>query len=288
MKLINRNAMVAAGILMLAAGATGCSVFKPVKTYEGSGKGLQGWIMSEQEDVKDDADKVSGKVKDMAESVEKNVGRAEEKTQKEVDNAMDKSVEETEVKKSQQNSAVLDGDWAIMEVLGKKAVGETPPCIKFVPSENRMYGNNGCNVMNATYKADYADGSLQFGNIATTMMMCGQTDITDVEVGQALGMTVRYTIDTADSDATMRLYDAAGKVVMTLMHRDFHFLDGTWKVVAIDGEKVDIDGMKLALDVDEKRMHGNTGCNIINGEFETDMDTANSISLSRICMTLME
>lgn len=283
MKFINKNAVVAAGIMMLAAGATGCSVFKPVKTYEGSGKGLQGWIVSEHEDVEAAADKVSGKAKDVAETVEKTADKVEHKTQV----AVDKVAEETGLKQSQQTSSVLEGDWAIMNVLGKKAVGETPPCIKFVPAENRMYGNNGCNVMNATYSADYAAKKLQFGNIATTMMMCGQTDITDVEVGQALGMTVRYSIDTADSDATLRFYDAAGKEVMTLMQRDFHFLDGTWKVVAIDGEKVDIDGMKLALDVDEKRMHGNTGCNIINGEFETDMDTANSISFSKIGMTRM-
>lgn len=45
--------------------------------------------------------------------------------------------------------------------------------------------------------------------------------------------------------------------------------------------------MKLALDVDEKKMHGNTGCNIINGVLDTDMDTANSISFSGIAMTRM-
>ncbi len=74
---------------------------------------------------------------------------------------------------------------------------------------------------------------------------------------------------------------------MELMHRDFHFLDGTWAVETIDGEKVNIKGMKVALDVDEKKMHGNTGCNIINGELETDMDAANSISFSKIGMTRM-
>lgn len=71
------------------------------------------------------------------------------------------------------------------------------------------------------------------------------------------------------------------------MHRDFHFLDGTWAVKSIDGEPVNIDGMKIALDVDENKLHGNTGCNIINGTLETDMDAANSISFSKIGMTRM-
>ena len=90
-----------------------------------------------------------------------------------------------------------------------------------------------------------------------------------------------------DEETIMCFFDAGGKQVMELMHRDFHFLDGSWAVTAIDGEKVNIEGMKIALDVDEKRMHGNTGCNIINGELETDMDAANSISFSKIGMTRM-
>lgn len=119
-------------------------------------------------------------------------------------------------------------------------------------------------------------------------MLCAESNITDAEIGEALGLTVRYTIeDGKNSESILRFFDAGGREVMELMHRDFHFLDGTWAVVAIDGEKVNIDGMKVALDVDEKKMHGNTGCNIINGELETDMDAANSISFSKIAMTRM-
>lgn len=286
MFLINKNHIVTAGIVLMAAGLSGCSVFKPAKTYEGSGKGLQGWIVTEQDDAEHAAVKVGEKIseagKDVSETLDDAAGKLAQNTTKVIDKVSDK-----DGCKPSPDAAVLSGDWAIMEVLGKRAVGETPPCIKFVPSENRMYGNNGCNVMNASYNVDYAARTIRFGNIATTMMLCGQTDITDVEVGQALGMTAKYSVNTDDSDATMRFYDEKGKEVMKLMHRDFHFLDGTWNVIAINGEKVDIDGMKLALDVDEKRMHGNTGCNIINGELETDMETANSISFSKIGMTRM-
>lgn len=269
MKLRNNNVIIAAAGLFLALGASGCSIFKPSSNPEGSGKGLQGWVESE----KSDAGKVTSKEEKAAKAeAEKVLAKVDEKLQ--------------QIAEVQEKGA-LSGDWAIEMVLGKKAVGETAPFIKFVPSENRIYGNNGCNIINGQYTTSYADKTISFSNLATTMMLCGQSNITDVEIGEALGLTVRYTVEDSDSESILRFYDAGGNEVMELMHRDFHFLDGTWAVTAIDGEKVNIEGMKVALDVDEKRMHGNTGCNIINGELETDMDAANSISFSKIGMTRM-
>ena len=273
--MINRNnsILVAALGLAMLMGASSCSIFKPSSNNEGSGKGLQGWIETGKDDVKtikDKTEKESSKVK-------KDTEAAMEK--------VDKKLEE--IANSQVNGN-LAGDWAIETVLGKKAVGETSPFIKFVPGENRIYGNNGCNILNGIYVASNQNKTISFSNLATTMMMCGQSNITDVEIGEALGLTVRYTIEKSkDSESVLIFYDAGGKEVMQLMHRDFHFLDGTWAVIKIDGEDVNIPEMKLALDVDEKKMHGNTGCNIINGELETDMDAANSISFSKIGMTRM-
>ena len=261
----------------LTLGASGCSVFKPSSNQEGSGKGLQGWVESEKlaaaEDVKRaKADAEKGAQAAKAEA-EKAMAKADGKLQEIAEGS---------------TSGSLAGDWAIETVLGKKAVGETAPYIKFVPGENRIYGNNGCNIINGQYKAESGAGTISFGHLATTMMLCGSNNITDAEIGEALGLTVGYTIEAgADDESILRFFDAGGKEVMKLMHRDFHFLDGTWAVKEIDGEPVNIEGMKVALDVDEKRLHGNTGCNIINGELETDMDAANSISFSKIGMTRM-
>ncbi len=264
-----------ATMMLSAVVMNSCSIFKPSDS-EKSDKGLQGWYESGKDNTVSTgkATTTGGKnnSKPTVSEAEKATSKVDEKL-KEIANA---HVE-----------GAISGDWAIEQVLGKTAVGETAPFIKFVPSENRLYGNNGCNTMSGEYKSDAADKTISFGNIATTMMLCAKTGITDVEIGQALAQTKRYTIDTSKSDNLLYFYDAADKVVMKLMHRDFHFLDGTWAVEKINGEKVGVDGMKLALDVDEKRMHGNTGCNIINGELETDMDAANSISFSGIIMTRM-
>ncbi|MDE7421281.1 MAG: META domain-containing protein [Muribaculaceae bacterium] len=276
MKISNNKIMIAALGLEMSIGISGCYILRPSSDGEGSGKGLQGWVESE----KADAEKAAKAVKDESKKVAK-------EAKKDADKAMSKVNDKIEHIADAQNNP-LSGDWAVEKVLGKKAVGETAPFIKFVPGEQRIYGNNGCNIINGAYKTSVADKTIAFSNLATTMMLCADSNITDVEIGQALGMTVRYAIENGDNtDSILKFYDAEGKEVMELMHRDFHFLDGTWAVITIDGEKVNISGMKLALDVDEKKMHGNTGCNIINGELETDMDAANSISFSKIAMTRM-
>lgn len=277
MKIRNSNVKIAALGFALAIGVSGCSVFKPSSDREGSGKGLQGWVESEKSAAADD-------VKTAKADAEKGAKAAKEEAEKalaKVDGKLQQIAEGD-------NAAPLSGDWAIETVLGKKAVGESAPFIKFVPDANRIYGNNGCNIINGSYIADSSAKTISFGQLATTMMLCATNNITDAEIGEALGLTVSYSMESgADDESILKFFDAGGKQVMELMHRDFHFLDGTWAVISIDGEKVNVEGMKVAFDVDEKRMHGNTGCNIINGELETDMDAANSISFSKIGMTRM-
>lgn len=182
---------------------------------------------------------------------------------------------------------VVKGDWAIEKVAGKPAIGETAPYLKFVPSEKRVYGNNGCNVINASYTYNPADSTLSFSHLASTMMMCHLEGITDAEIGQALDATRYYTWRLSGDDYYLTFYNENREAVMELMHQNFQFLNGTWLVKEIDGQPVNVPDMKLVIDVDEGRLHGNTGCNIINGTLETDMDAANSISFQKIGMTRM-
>ena len=182
---------------------------------------------------------------------------------------------------------IVKGDWAIESVNGKKAIGETAPYLKFVPGEKRVYGNNGCNVINASYQYNPADSTLSFSNLLSTMMACGMEGITDAEINAALGEAQYYTWNLNGDNYYMTLYNSERKEVMELMHQNFQFLNGTWLVKEIDGQAVNVPDMKLVIDVDEGKLHGNTGCNIINGTLDTDMDAANSISFQSIGMTRM-
>ncbi|MDE6771887.1 MAG: META domain-containing protein [Muribaculaceae bacterium] len=185
------------------------------------------------------------------------------------------------------SKGILKGDWAIETVNGKKAVGETAPFIKFVPDQKRIYGNNGCNIINGGYEYNPADSTLTFSKVISTMMACGMPDITDIEVNAALGSTHYYSWRLDGDDYYLTFYDADRNEVMALMHQNFQFLNGTWAVIEIGGVAVNVPDMKLVIDVDEGKVHGNTGCNILNGSLETDMDAANSISFQSIGLTRM-
>lgn len=182
---------------------------------------------------------------------------------------------------------IVKGDWAIETVMGKPAVGEKAPYIKFVPSEKRIYGNNGCNVINGEYAANPKDSTISFSNVACTMMMCHMEGLTDYEINTALGATKYYSWRVEGTDYHLTFYNENRTPVMTLMHQNFEFLNGTWRVAKIHDKTMNIEGMQLVIDIDENKLHGNTGCNIINGAIEVDMDKPNSISFSRIGMTRM-
>lgn len=183
----------------------------------------------------------------------------------------------------------IEGDWSIEEVMGKEAVGEKAPFLKFAdtPQGKKMYGNNGCNTLNAGYTYNPQDSTLQFDNVLTTMMLCGKPGITDQEITQAVNNTRYYNVSENEDYNYLKLYDENHNLLMVLMHQNFNFLNGKWKVVKIDDQPINVAEMVLVFDVDEKKVHGNTGCNVMNGSFETDMDTPNSISFSNLAVTMM-
>ncbi|MDE7413205.1 MAG: META domain-containing protein [Muribaculaceae bacterium] len=181
----------------------------------------------------------------------------------------------------------VKGDWAIETVNGKEAVGEKAPYLRFSPSEKMVYGNNGCNYIHGSYRYDPSTKSLSFGDMASTMMMCGLSGITDTEINVALSQVTNYSWEARDNEYYLFLYDAEGNDVITLMHQNFDFLNGTWAVKEIEDTPIDDPDMKMVIDVDEGKIHGNTGCNRFNGSLEIDMEEANSISFSSFATTRM-
>lgn len=183
---------------------------------------------------------------------------------------------------------VVTGDWTIEEVNGSPTVGETTPFMKFVPSEKRIYGNNGCNTINASYQYNQEEKTLSFSNVATTMRLCAAPGLTDLDINAALANTTNYSWDHHDDEYYLYFRDENGVVLMRLMHQNFDFLNGTWQVVAIEEEPVNNPEMRLVIDVDGGKIHGNTGCNILNGTMDIDMETANTLSFQDIITTQME
>lgn len=67
-------------------------------------------------------------------------------------------------------------------------------------------------------------------------------------------------------------------------------IDGEWKIKEVNGEAIP-SGMEtppfIAFDVKKKTIHGNAGCNLINGGFETVTGNPKRISFPEVASTMM-
>lgn len=185
------------------------------------------------------------------------------------------------------SKGMVKGDWAIEEVNGREAIGEEKPFMKFDNETKMVYGNNGCNSFSGSYAYNPKDSTISFSNMATTMRLCGKEGITDIQINLAMDAARYYSWEVKDSNYYVYLLNGDRQKVMTLMHRNFDFLNGVWRVTRINQKPINEPDMKLVIDVAEGKLHGNTGCNILNGVLNTDMNGDSSICFSSIATTRM-
>lgn len=181
----------------------------------------------------------------------------------------------------------IGGDWIIEKVFGNPAKGQDTPFLKFDPATRMVYGSNGCNTVNATYRNNPADSTLSFDGMISTMRACPDAEVSETAINQALGMTARYIWSVRGDRHFLELYDAGMQPLMTLARQSFEFLNGAWKVSAIEGTRVDNDKMQLVFDMAEMKIHGNTGCNVLNGSIVTDMAREGALSFQNMATTRM-
>lgn len=180
---------------------------------------------------------------------------------------------------------ILDGEWTIAEVNGRKVTGEERPYITFSTSEKRIYGSNGCNIINGDYTIDDTN-TLSFGNLLTTQRACADAPF-EYEINQALDKVRTYSVEKKGNEYYLSLLDSHNHRIMTLRKHNMDFLNGAWRVKSIKGKKVDNDNVQLVIDIPELKLHGNTGCNILNGSLWIDPDKTYSIQFQQIGTTRM-
>lgn len=181
----------------------------------------------------------------------------------------------------------IAGDWLIETVGGQTVSGQDTPFLKFDPATRMVYGNNGCNTINANYANNAKDSTLTFDNMITTMRLCADQTPSEMVINEAIAATAYYNWTLKDSRYTLRFYNADHKPLMTLARQDFDFLNGSWRVAQIEGVNVKNEDMNLVLDIDEMKIHGNTGCNVLNGSIVTDMAVQGAISFQDLATTRM-
>lgn len=188
------------------------------------------------------------------------------------------------------SSVDLAGEWNIVEVNGEKITAENLPYLGMDMKEKRIYGNAGCNRMMGSLDFDSIQpGKIHFASVATTRMMCPDME-TERKVVEALDKVAGYE----ETKSGLSLNDSDGKQIMKLEKRlqpevSVKDLEGEWNIVSV--YNFELGGMEkapfLAFNVVEKRVHGNAGCNVINGGFEQEADKASSLRFTQMISTMM-
>jgi heat shock protein HslJ len=106
----------------------------------------------------------------------------------------------------------LSGTWQILSVNGitvvKKDAGKEMPFLDFNTTTNTVTGTTGCNRLNG--KATISNSSINFGPLATTMMLCPNAQY-ERPILQALIGNLSYTYEQGIISISKE-----GRIMMTL------------------------------------------------------------------------
>ena len=169
---------------------------------------------------------------------------------------------------STKNAATLSsisGEWNIIEVNGTAVVpapGQEFPYIGFDPKTGK----------------------------ASTRMACPDMTVEN-NVLSALNKVKKYKKLGKENIA---LCGASNRPIVVLQKKEsvskLSDLEGKWIISEAAGEAIP-DGMEkqpfIEFNIAEKRLHGNAGCNLINGAFQVDDENPSAISFPQVISTMM-
>lgn len=194
---------------------------------------------------------------------------------------------------------IVYGKWTISEAAGKaiKASDEEPerPYIVFDsmavnPFLIKFYANTGCNTVNGRMALTDGGHLAKAGEFASTMRLCPDAE-NEADIIDALNTAARFRVEKVGNNYMLYIYNTAGTNTMTMRKNDMGFLDGAWDVIAIPPIEVKSDDlpdpMQLVFDMTEARLHGNTGCNVLNAGISTDIDHPNALTITNPLTTRM-
>lgn len=117
------------------------------------------------------------------------------------------------------STSELNGEWKITEVNGQNITKTKNPneaFIGFDVAKKSMYGSTSCNSFFGELNADANKGTISFGNVGSTRMMCEDIK-TEEQVLKAVNETKSYELK---GSKKLTLKSADGKVLMTLQKRN--------------------------------------------------------------------
>ena len=180
----------------------------------------------------------------------------------------------------------IAGEWVIISV-GDTAIDrdEGMPYIIFEPSSGMFYAYNGCNNLSGSFTLTDKD-QLILGPGPSTMKYCADVKF-DHQINVVLGTEgIRLKISHNGPETFLDVCHN-NQSIMRLRRGDLSFLNGNWAVEAINGlDQLEVEAT-LFIDIDQHRIHGNTGCNYFNGDIYLDHRIGNAVDFSNLGITRM-
>ena len=163
----------------------------------------------------------------------------------------------------------LYGEWDIVMLRNKKKVYTLERAYVYldVAGGNKVYGNNGCNTINGTFQL--SGNNLKFNDFISTEESCRNVT-NEKTIMHALADTRRFTLETQYNAQYLNLMNSKGNVVLVLKRHNLDAMNGPWLVKEINSENVSELNMRVVIDAVMQTIHGDTGCNIINGIITLD------------------
>lgn len=114
--------------------------------------------------------------------------------------------------------SAIGGEWDVVEINGtsvEPVEDQTSAFIGFDVQKNLVYGSAGCNRLTGGLNADAKAGTIDFGAMACTRMMCKDMKTEDMLL-EALGKVTNYKVN---GDGSMTLGNDSSKSLVVLKKR---------------------------------------------------------------------
>ena len=182
----------------------------------------------------------------------------------------------------------LQGEWVVYSINGILTTGDERPYVIF--DDSTMYANNGCNTINAQYHITNGKKGLSFSNQLSTQRYCNETEAPyEQGFNTALNSSHNIAFEERGNEYYLCFFSNTGATLMELRKANIDFFNGIWRITKIngDGGKCKNKNYTLAIDMIDKKVHGQLACNIVNGDILLDPNKQNSIMFLDLITTRM-
>lgn len=182
----------------------------------------------------------------------------------------------------------LQGEWVVYSINGILTAGDERPYVIF--DDSTMYANNGCNTINAQYHITNGNKSLSFSNQLSTQRYCNENEAPyEQGFNTALNNSHNIAFEERGNEYYLCFFSNTGATLMELRKANIDFFNGIWRITKVngDGGKCKNKNYTLAIDMIDKKVHGQLACNIVNGDILLDPNKQNSIMFLDLITTRM-